>query len=320
MSDTTTKNDNGVIGSGKKAFIAALIAVALNPLSIFMGYYINRILQKPKLSIEYIHILPEEQKLNFSPTLFREAMENEYFLKQFSHYLPFGTINTFKSNSYNREFVNIVTNKLKEFDIIIKEKLNIIDENLCYLNDNTSKSVVMAKIKPIHEMSISRALALVEQGKKQQKGLKFIVERYKKTQLEIFQVQHLVNKLKNGFSSLANKSVVKTGNAEVRVGVLNSGDLDGVLYPIVEVVANERSLFFNSKKHETLSFSSKKNSFTVVKPHSFVELEISISKENSKELVDMWRGLIKNSDCFEFKLHLNTTNVRLEKTLFCNVP
>jgi hypothetical protein len=45
--------DESVSSTGRKALIGTLIAIALNPVSIFVGYYLSKTLAAPKLKIQY---------------------------------------------------------------------------------------------------------------------------------------------------------------------------------------------------------------------------------------------------------------------------
>src|SRR5690349_11860945 len=62
-------NDSGVFVLGKKAFITTVIAIALNPIGIAVGYAVGKWLQAPKLTVQTVTIEAETEGVTLTKDL-----------------------------------------------------------------------------------------------------------------------------------------------------------------------------------------------------------------------------------------------------------
>src|SRR5260221_11553421 len=65
--------------TGKTAIVTTLIAIALNPISIIIGYYLSQSLQAPKLEINYVEPEYVLEPLRPSPALLQAWNKYPFF-------------------------------------------------------------------------------------------------------------------------------------------------------------------------------------------------------------------------------------------------
>ena len=77
-----------------------------------------------------------------------------------------------------------------------------------------------------------------------------------------------------------------------RIGVLNSGDSDGVVSPEAELQFAGNSIFLHSGANRR---------YTVIKSHSFREIQLIVNEGGSKkDSVEKWQGLVMKHQQEEF--------------------
>ncbi len=87
--------------------------------------------------------------------------------------------------------------------------------------------------------------------------------------------------LLNELSRIRDSEEVRTGEILVRIGVLNSGDSDGVVFREAKINFGDSELPFRSEK------------YTVIKSHSFEEIDFSVdTPRGTKASLDRWSGLV----------------------------
>jgi hypothetical protein len=79
MAQTESEKPPSLSFTGKTALLTTLIAIALNPISIVIGYYLSQSLQAPKLEISYVEPEYGLEPLKPSPALLAAWNRDPYF-------------------------------------------------------------------------------------------------------------------------------------------------------------------------------------------------------------------------------------------------
>jgi hypothetical protein len=74
-------NQETLVGTGRKTVLTTLIAIALSPISLFLGYFLNHVLQSPKLHIEYVTPVAIVESQKFDPKVLEGIRQNHMFLQ-----------------------------------------------------------------------------------------------------------------------------------------------------------------------------------------------------------------------------------------------
>jgi hypothetical protein len=106
-------------------------------------------------------------------------------------------------------------------------------------------------------------------------------------------LQHLIEQLDN---FTADNTMPYTGEADFDIGVLNTGDLDGVVGKTGKITLQQSS------------FSIHSDHYTVVKAHGFETIQFSTltSKESEQKALETWRTTLDARRDVEFQLSIQS--------------
>lgn len=103
---------------GRNTIVTVLISIALNPISILLGYYIGKTLQAPKLNIEYIEVVPEIAEAQISQAIVSDIKGDNGLKSVLERRLPHHCKEFLKSWEISRKCTPRATNSVK---LVIEE-------------------------------------------------------------------------------------------------------------------------------------------------------------------------------------------------------
>jgi hypothetical protein len=267
------------IVTGRKAFITTVIALVISPLSLLLGYWLNHALQQPRWRLEYSDNVIYTESGSPDPEVLKKAMANSLLRMWLRQEVE--RIAAMQRSEPCTDWIDgkpltprCIGDLRRAADSVLRTAESERDaarENLKRIRDKTWKD------KGIVQMMSVRAELLAIDPEKLAALLTGQL-----AQLEDLESQlgPLVRALQNA-DALSNR----TGYVEFKVGVLNTGDSDGVIYRRAEVVWGSKSLPVSA------------DTYTVVKAHSFAEITFGlISDENNEDLRDFRQAVVADQE------------------------
>ena len=99
-----------------------------------------------------------------------------------------------------------------------------------------------------------------------------------------------LNAYKKELDRIQNQPVSRTGKIQFRIGILNSGDRDGVLFPDGELKFADTVIFISKALDD-----NKRPKYTILKPHSFKEVIFSVNEKISTvDALKKWKSIVKS--------------------------
>lgn len=254
----------------RKALITTVIAIALNPISLVAGYFINHYLQAPKLSIQYTIPIyttaPRQLGAEGLKALADSPRMSASIRNTIAQRAPAGSPQSvctlwLDGKDWNNECDENVTDALNgmqesaDVDIAaIKRNIQIIDSwqpasPLVLEPVNTPDAEVMRLMQSIQGGQFDRKRALAQ--------FRFYLLEYERNRTDL---QHL----KDAFDRMLTAPGAVTSEIAFKVGVLNSGDSDGVVFSTGKVSIGARTFNLNT------------DDYKVVKAHSFESVEFEM--------------------------------------------
>lgn len=289
--------DSSFWKTSRRAVITTLIAITLNPISITFGYFLGQRLQSPRLRIEYIAVELETSPFVVDESALRPIRQNIVLIRYLNSKLPFDCEDWVSDGFITETCIEPSSKAVGE--IIDQEGFSVamIDENVRALErwDGTSELLLQPVMLPHVDES-----------------LQVIARRSKETAIEILKSYLLSSKarmdeikqLQAALQKLADIGPMdRTGKVSFRVGVLNSGDSDGVVFPraTLEFAGTEVALH-----------KGEDRTYTVIRSHSFRELNLVINEgESKKDSLEKWVGLVMNHQQESFDVVLGGSSERL---------
>lgn len=311
-------SNESIFFTGRNALIVTLIAIALNPLSIFIGYYLSKQLSKPDINIKHVTHQIEYKKVDLRPELIETIKYNKYAFDQIKKHIFLNEYREIADENINMDIkklfillmkspvmltTNIVEGKLS-YDFIIKAirskdaifsdykiKIDLIKENMKLVDSQLVFDSAVLKNVPDLEMG-----PVQEAGKRGPKyAHKLLEERLVKFLGEKDGLEIIIGEFENIVKQTKKE---RSGKINFEIGFLNEGDTDGVIFPQGEIIIDEKLI----KIHQT------QDSYNVIKPHSFEKnsFEINID-ETPQAVLNNFKGLVLNNIPEEYEIVIKTS-------------
>ena len=282
----------------KKTLITVLISIALNPISIFFGYYIGKTLEAPKLSIQYAEVIVEIKSVLVSKTVLAPIQGNLLIRQLLDRNISFSCDDFLKDRRIDHECFNDILSGIDQtLEVFEFEKTQILPiiEKIEAWTPGNDLLVPLMVIPGLTEKPIQHYVVEDKQGTLN--ALKGYMNSSAERQKELIALKTDVENLES------NKKKERTGKAELVVGILNSGDSDGVVSP-------SGKLIFGSSE---LIVGKENSDFSVVKAHSFANLKFKIDTElSSRKSLKKWESLLINYNQEAFEVSIESPSSSLK--------
>jgi hypothetical protein len=296
----------------RSAFIGALIAIVLSPLSLVVGYYSSKYLAAPKLSVQYIVPVVDTEHMTFDAKLTSLMPPVQQTLAmsqmQLGAYDPSlqGCNQQFENGSLDLACAIRFRTKLKAAEKTLDYQNDLIEKDRSTIAawDGKSELVIMPLMfpeagEPLDELARENPKAAI--GK---------LRDYEKAFSKDHDMIETVTAQLDAFVAATPK---RTGNVTFKVGVLNSGDSDGVIFPDAGLSCHVSDLKLQStisavQSAFLLSSPSPASPFSVVREHSFSEITLELNSTVSRPQDQQnWASLVKSGTQEEFTIELKTS-------------
>lgn len=301
---------NDALILGKKAFVSTLVAIALNPIGIAVGYGVGKWLQAPRLGAPTVLVDAQTEGVRVPPELM-SVLQN-------IGGIPFGLSLSQNDRERLRQGVLSAT--------AVPNFLNYAEDSKGRLA--SYKIDLEANIAATQKWNRGQELILrpIDREGVTSEAPQTIANRDKNELLGIYRsslnatVSRLdgLTRMIEFLQSLGQSDSIgkRTGEATITVGVLNSGDSEGVVYPKavlhspvgdIDLTAkpNEPSQDpFGGPESDTLRSSG---GYIVVPPRSFREAAFVMDRSTRGDAADRWKKLVQSSRGDEITIDLQTS-------------
>jgi hypothetical protein len=289
-------------GAGRKAFVTTLVAILLNPVSAGVGYYMNHYLQRPSLEITYVSSSVDVENSTFPKGVWDALQKNQTLVTQIREGLTKLLQNPSESpcldwldkqDSWLDQCTPLVNRWLRGYQKASQAELAAVETNLDILARNQKVATEgLVPMQNFHldsislQLRVNRPLALAN------------LRSFAKTLKSNLKLQNL---LLSTLEEMGKTSTPRTGVVRFTVGVLNSGDRDGV-------VSNRANLIFDGGKAWLAT-----DKYTAIKAHSFEEIELSVGGDDDQgKSQETLKRIVVSGEELKFEMDLDGLPKRIK--------
>jgi hypothetical protein len=281
---------------------------------VIIGYLVSKALSKPRINIEFVNPIIGYKDIMLEQDLVSDIRVNKDAFDKITRYYIIEKWGKSQNLELVQDFikeiigVGVVASVLRDgkisFDLIesaVRNKSLILSEydtKIQLIKDNLE----ILSHQQVFDSSVLKTVPdfktepLDEAGKSGPKAAYAVVEKWRE---RANQEKMVLEKIFSSFSDLLKTGKERSGEISFEVGLLNSGDTDGVIYP-------EGELYIGEKKLKTII---ETNNYVVIKPHSFSKCLYLIKKDEvAKNDADYLNGLISKFIPESYKLVVKTPN------------
>jgi hypothetical protein len=293
-------NEQSLKTIGSKTIITVLISIALNPISIFIGYYLGKTLEAPRLELSYAEISPINKPIEISESIARPIQGNQslsnFLLGRISIDCNHVVIDRIINPNCFDQLSEAVSQLIGSYEHERQEINSIIDNVMAWSTGQnliTPITIVPGlREKPFQTYVSEDKQGTINQLKSYIKNIDLRLEEMKVYKQEITRLNSEPN-------------LERTGETDIYIGVLNSGDSDGVIFPKGKLLFGDSSINI-----ETAGLG-----YVVVKAHSFSNIKIQIDDGKSTQgALNKWKSLLKNHNQDKFVLEMSSPSNELRYT------
>jgi hypothetical protein len=323
MSHAEAEKPQSLLFTGKSALVTTLIAVALNPISIIVGYYLSQSLQAPKLEISYVEPEYELESSKPSPALLAAWNKDPYFRDfiyqelQYANPVCRGWISENSIRSSCLRDILRVTRQSMDKQKYDKEKLEVEIKKISGTpnGQRLSLSNYFVGLPACGAADRVGCLDSLNSSLSDYNARLEVMEKFIAAAEELSRLQPL-----------------RTGRVRFHVGILNRGEADSVIPPDAELMTESRTLALRRAgvgglggpglapdyslaggDPENYAWSSRL--FTPVKGRGFSEVVYEIDEGMSTGAnKENFFAAIKNKSHAEFTLKIKTPDKSLSRS------
>ncbi|HZF10970.1 MAG TPA: hypothetical protein VFE33_19445 [Thermoanaerobaculia bacterium] len=292
-------SDESAVTIGRKAFIATLISIALTPVSVALGFFLSHYLQAPKLVPQYVRTTAYSEDSKFDDGVFRKIEADKRLEGQLRQALQLAP------NINNPE--QTCTEWLDDQKAWVDSCLPRVQAavNSIQVAASGEYSSISHDVTAIEQWSPGKDLDLEPSGLLDIGTLSLLAHRDKSAALATLRGPlRIIKAQTENLSALSREiqriaetqaNTPRTGEVIFRIGLLNSGDSDGVVF-------DKASLRFGASTVALIA-----DTYTVVKSHSFEEISFSVDgNNNNASSLKSLATIIKSKSSASLKILLDT--------------
>lgn len=309
-------SSDSIFMTGRNALVATLVAIALNPLAIFFGYYLSKELGKPRVFIEFVKPNIEYKKIKiekniidiirYNKDLFNKIIGLQY-LDEIQRMMSGDTeidpgkwmallLTDISEGFVSHDFVTSTLSRKQTINNDYDVKIFLTNKNIEALKvQKNFDSSVINEVPGFENEPIVKAGAIsIEEA------LNLMKARLQKIISEKAGFEIITTEFEK-ISSNQNKE--RNGDIAFEIGFLNSGDTDGVVYP-------DGNMLINGYRVEI-----RQQAYMVVKPHSFSKYIFMINKEKtSNDALELLKNILQKGLPEEYTIEIVTSGKKAIKT------
>jgi len=288
--------DESAVVTSRKALITTLISIALSPFAILAGYYVGKVLSSPRLTIQYVRADPERESLKIRTDVLQVIQSDLGLAAMVKEKVSSDCGTWISDGKLTRTCLSETLNALDQLAGVVSFEEKIATDNITAItswNPQTELVLVPILVPGVESQHITE---LARQDKKRAVE---IFRGYVKA-LELKRSE--LNTLKTELRQLDPKTQ-RTGRVTFRVGVLNAGDADGVVFPDATLAVIDMKIPLLRKA----SPEDRDGKFTVIKAHSFEDVPFEVNEGRSeREALSKWQDLVKKETQEKFTIILKS--------------
>ena len=285
--------EGGVFVLSKKAFISTVVAIALNPIGVAVGYGVGKWLQAPKLTVQTLNVDVATAGIQLPKDM----------LPILQGLQATGVITTWRFKPDEQE-------RLKKGNLTSAAARSIASDAEAYMASLAMwTQILQDNITATQQWSRGQDLIVkpivLANGASMAEAPQTIVNRNKNELLGIYRSElrdiqgssddagRLMNYLQ---AQPANET--RTGEATIVAGILNSGDSEGVVYPkaLLRSAAGEIDLAPSAAVSQSVAVGNVANAggYVVVPPRSFREITFAMGNSTRGNAAENWKKLVQS--------------------------
>jgi hypothetical protein len=295
--------------TGKKAMVTALVAIIMNPVSLVTGYLLNHALQNPRFNIEYVSETFFAESGQLQPEVVANVVSNKVINPLLRDHLMRLTAEQaddakkrctdwLSGGALESECYGQVQTTATGLLSVAETERSALKENLRRID---AKSIETEGIEP---MQMVRPEILALGADRMAPALRG----------QLSQFEAVLPKLRAFVAALteAQQQSNRTGEMTLTVGVLNSGDSDGV-------IKSRADLNFGPSK--SLWLYTDPNGYVVIKAHSFQEITFRIGGSNNGDAVlTEWKDAVRKGNQLSYEIALKSGSKSIRGHEILNEP
>jgi hypothetical protein len=286
-----SKKPESVAVMSRNALIGTIVAIALNPISLILGYVISHWLQAPKLGIQFAvpnyfegdKLLGPEgiQILQSSPrmaTVFRRAVEQSAAERpQCTSWMD--------HKPWDSNCEDVVRNAFSGLKNSLNLDTGAIAKNIQRIH--AWKLPARLVLEPVNtpDESLMRLMQVVQGGRFDQEQALRQFEFYLTDEKEGLKD---LERLESAFDKMINQEVPNQEQLQFNVGILNTGESDGVVFDTGKVKIGETELVMVSDYTAVKAHSFEAVKFTVLIPEKEQQIREIVKNQNVEQPFSLW--------------------------------
>jgi hypothetical protein len=294
---------------GRKALIATVVAIAFNPVSLVAGYFINHSLQAPKLEIQYAtpvhgseakkigdHAL---QLLKKNPRM-AAALRSVVFQRAPAGETPQPICTAWMDGQeWDDNCRGIISDSMNGILQESEVEIRALTRNIKILQDSKPGQHIVLEPVNIPDSDLIHQMQAIQGGRFDRTQAIAQFQYYLDQDL---QMTRALKSLAKDFQKMADLPDTLTSDLWLDIGILNSGDSDGVVFNSGSIQFGGKRLLLNTDK------------YTVVKAHSFETIRFRVSYGQPDDEQKKIQDAAKNgpSDDFPFNIELKVGATAIE--------
>ena len=284
--------------SSRTAIVTTLIAIALNPISVFVGYYLGQSLQAPRLKVEYVVVDVETSPFVIDGSTLAPVQKN-MTIRQLLDQKLYGPCDDWLSDGQLP--ANCVHKAIQAIEDVVDQisyEAELVSSNVKSLEEWNGSGELL--LQPIFLPHVQEDLTII--ARRNRPAAIDVSKGYlNAVQTRARELEKLRTVMRTLFDS---GSPERTGESSFRVGILNSGDSDGVVFPDGDLEFTDANIALHRGENKE---------YSVIGGHSFKELEFFVNDGASKkDSLTMWYRLVTNGQLEDFTISLKASSEVLQ--------
>lgn len=290
----------------KKSFAPFTLSLVSAPILIGIGFFLNSYLQEAKFEAIQVSTIVEVESSHIEQEVLRSLNNKKRLIADILsapvyRLRPSPKVSSCKNWLKTGEIITNCETIIQESITGIMNYIDAANEDWVEYRDNLTNAK-KNDVVPNPQANNPRDSQLIfEIRKLYRKGeRKKSFDEIEKQLKKYHEDRSVIQNLKSAIENAIEQEGERTGNVYIRVGILNSGDSDGVVFPGATLT------FGNSE----LTVSA--TDYAVIKSHSFQVVEFSLdSYQSTDSAKEKWRRLIMNKQQEEFNIVINSSAQQL---------